>query len=156
LLSNAACTCYTAGAVVVDDAFNADWPGVMTGLFQWYSAARATRGGASTGDSTAGETSAEAGNSTAAELVPFAIGFNKVVMCRPDMHAAYFAHLTGGGGGGNGGVNQGDTEQSAESVDASGTAAAAASPRVRKTAWFMGHEVAVFSHGWIATFHGNE
>jgi hypothetical protein len=145
LLSNAACTCYTAGAVVVDDAFNADWPGVMTGLFQWYYTSAGTKG-AGAGDDVAAE----------AELVPFAIGFNKVVMCRPDMHAAYFAHLTGGGGGGNGGVNQGDTEQSAESVDASGTAAAAASPRVRKTAWFMGHEVAVFSHGWIATFHGNE
>jgi len=99
--------------VVVDDAFNPDWPGVMTGLFDYCSAR--------------------------SDLVPFMLGFNKVVMCRPDMHAAYLEHVSAAGGGGGGaGAGEG------------------AGPRRRKTAEFMGHEVAVFPHGWIATFHGNE
>jgi hypothetical protein len=30
------------------------------------------------------------------------------------------------------------------------------SSSVRKTAKFMGQNCAVFRHGWISTFHGNE
>lgn len=133
-LSTAATVLHPEGAVIVDDAFNPDWPGVMTGLFNWYNANCHDQLAAGA----AGRTNDDKGIWNVPALVPFAIGFNKVVMCRPEMHATYFEHLVSGGEGG-------DRRQSDS-----------AWPRVRKTASFLGHDVAVFSHGWIATFHGNE
>ena len=44
------------GVVLVDDVFNPDWPGVVTGLSKWCTEVKGTDW----------------------ELVPFAIGFNKV------------------------------------------------------------------------------
>lgn len=127
-LSTASATLHPEGAVIVDDAFNADWPGVMTGVFQWYYSFGAGGERGCTDDRADTNTADGSSVGSSAELVPFAVGFNKVVFCRPEMHAEYYAHVGGGD----------------------------ASPRVRKTASFMGHQVAVFSHGWIATFHGNE
>ena len=96
-LAAAAAVIHPEGVVIVDDAFNPDWPGVMTGLFEW------TRGGG--------------------ELAPFAVGYNKVFMCPPSARKTYFEAFEDG---------------------------------ARKTAKFMGSEVAVYPHGWISTFHGNE
>ena len=62
-------------------------------------------------------------------LVPFAIGYNKVLMCRPDAHDALLTHV-----------------KTSRETRAS----------VRKTAEFLGGEVVVLPHGWISTFHGNE
>jgi len=112
----------------------------MIRLFQWYYAAGG-QGQTSRSNQpreTAGKIVGEcaaADGPAAAQLVPFAIGFNKVVMCRPDMHAAYFSHLVGGDD-----ARHAARQNCVEAVDAAGAdaaAAAAALPRVRKTAWFM-------------------
>ena len=109
-------TLHDLGVVVVDDAFNPDWPGVVAGLFRWTERNRnRNRNG---GDA-----------STAPPLVPFAIGYNKVLMCRPDAHDALLTHV-----------------KTSRETRAS----------VRKTAEFLGGEVVVLPHGWISTFHGNE
>ena len=97
------------GVVLVDDVFNPDWPGVVTGLSKWCTEVKGTDW----------------------ELVPFAIGFNKVAMCRRDTHATYLTATK----------DAGERPYGA---------------RVRKTAEFLGWECAVLSHGWIATFHANE
>ena len=97
------------GIVLVDDAFNPDWPGVVTGLSEWCARAKGTDW----------------------DLAPFAIGFNKVAMCRVDRHGAYLAAVRDAGKCPSG-------------------------ARVRKSAEFLGWECAVLSHGWIATFHANE
>ena len=87
------------GVVVLDDAFNPDWPGVVTGLFEW---------------------SAESGRA----LRPFALAYGKAFLARPGAaRERYFRRLA---------------------------------PGARKTATFMGEEVAVYPHGWISAFHGNE
>jgi hypothetical protein len=53
-----------------------------------------------------------------------------VFLCRPAARDAYFARFA---------ENENENRLGA-----------------RKTADFMGRECAVFRHGWISTFHGNE
>jgi hypothetical protein len=123
------------GVVVVDDVFNPDWPGVVTGLFDWKRNAFASvadidraldapleggRGG--------GDRSASALDWNARGLEPFGIGFGKVFMSRPSARAAYVDWF------------EGKKKETG----------------VRKTAKFMDRECLVFRHGWISAFHGNE
>ena len=107
------------GVVIVDDAFNPDWPGVVTGMFDWRRDVL--------------EMTADDSNDwNSVGLEPFLIGFGKVFLCRPAAREAYFARF------------------------ATVRAERQNRPCARKTAAFMGRECAVFRHGWISTFHGNE
>ena len=57
-------TISTGGVVILDDVFNPDWPGVISGLTQHTNAPTST-------------------------LRPFLVGFNKVFICRQEYHASY-------------------------------------------------------------------
>lgn len=60
------------GVVAIDDVFNARWPGVVEGLSRYLL-------------------------DHPLDLVPFAAGFNKVLLCRPVVHDRYLAHLQDSG-----------------------------------------------------------
>ena len=133
------------GVVVLDDAFNPDWPGVVTGLFNWRrdvleTLAKKTKTFAANDVSRRGDPNDVADGIGVSNgwndvgLEPFAIGFGKVFLCRPAVRDAYFARFK---------------HVDEERGNASGAGA-------RKTAEFMSRECAVFRHGWISTFHGNE
>jgi hypothetical protein len=133
------------GVVVLDDAFNPDWPGVVTGLFDWrrdvletlakktFTANDVSRRGGPNDTLVADGIGVSSGWNDVG-LEPFAIGFGKVFLCRPAVRDAYFARF-----------KRVDEERG----DAFGAGA-------RKTAEFMSRMCAVFRHGWISTFHGNE
>ena len=133
------------GVVVLDDAFNPDWPGVVTGLFDWrrdvletlakktFTANDVSRRGGPNDTLVADGIGVSSGWNDVG-LEPFAIGFGKVFLCRPAVRDAYFARF-----------KRVDEERG----DAFGAGA-------RKTAEFMRRPCAVFRHGWISTFHGNE
>jgi len=135
------------GVVVLDDAFNPDWPGVVTGLFDWRrDVQNSTLAKKTLYPIAANDVSRRGGPNDVADgigvsngwndvgLEPFAIGFGKVFLCRPAVRDAYFARFK---------------HVDEERGNASGAGA-------RKTAEFMSRECAVFRHGWISTFHGNE
>ena len=117
------------GVVVVDDAFNPDWPGVVTGMFEWRRDALETIARRADGERRTDVTTDDWND---IGLEPFLIGFGKVFLCRPAARDAYFARFA---------------ENENENENRLGA---------RKTADFMGRECAVFRHGWISTFHGNE
>lgn len=117
------------GVVIVDDVFNPDWPGVVSGIFNW----RADVNGKTSGNSTANDPLDSSWHSHGLE--PFAIGFGKVFMSRPGVRDLYFEEFCG------------ISKQSDEKKE---------KKAMRKTAQFMDRECAVFRHGWISTFHGNE
>ena len=142
-LRTASSAMHPEGVVVVDDAFNPDWPGVVTGMFDWRRDVLETRREARDGrrgcakDDRGGDETSETSGRTENDwndvgLEPFLIGFGKVFLCRPAARDAYFARFA--------------------NVDAENRNCRGA----RKTAEFMGRECAVFRHGWISTFHGNE
>eukprot|EP00958_Prasinococcus_capsulatus_P013487 scaffold1390_cov234-Prasinococcus_capsulatus_cf.AAC.2 len=90
------------GVVAVDDAFNADWPGVATGLATFLLAddsntrcacafCTARRGAGS------GRPSAAAADDCTA-LAPFLLAFNKCFLCRPAAHQLYLAAMLAGPG----------------------------------------------------------
>ena len=113
--------------VVVVDAFNPDWPGVVTGMFEWRRDALETIARRADGERRTDVTTDDWND---VGLEPFLIGFGKVFLCRPAARDAYFARFA---------ENENENRLGA-----------------RKTADFMGRECAVFRHGWISTFHGNE
>ena len=119
------------GVVVVDDAFNPDWPGVVTGMFEWRRDALETIARRADGERRTDVTTDDWND---VGLEPFLIGFGKVFLCRPAARDAYFARFA-------------ENENENENENRLGA---------RKTADFMGRECAVFRHGWISTFHGNE
>ena len=144
-------TLHEKGVVILDDVFNPDWPGVVTGLFDWreevlkdgtpkkgnVTGTTSTTNSTSTSSTPGTSTSSTTNDSTedswhAYGLEPFAIGFGKVFMSRPATRDLYFHAF----------CEQGEEKKSSSSV--------------RKTAKFMGQNCAVFRHGWISTFHGNE
>ena len=116
------------GVVVVDDAFNPDWPGASSpACSRWRRDALETIARRADGERRTDVTTDDWND---VGLEPFLIGFGKVFLCRPA---------------------------------ARGACRPSASPSrnenrlgARKTADFMGRECAVFRHGWISTFHGNE
>jgi hypothetical protein len=68
-----ACVC-DDGVIILDDCFNCDWPGVVSGLSRYLS---------------------KSGSDSS--FVPFAIGFNKVFLCRRGKHSKYFSAFERGG-----------------------------------------------------------
>jgi hypothetical protein len=64
------------GVIILDDCFNCDWPGVVSGLSQYLS---------------------ESDRDCSTSLVPFAIGFNKVFLSRKARHSKYLSAFESGG-----------------------------------------------------------
>ena len=92
---------HSHGCVILDDVFNTDWPGCISGLATYLTDPTST-------------------------LAPFAIAYNKVILCAKDdefVTSTYFSALA---------------------------------PQSRKTAELFGYPVRVHKHGWNATFYAND